>query len=99
MQKIFLCSQDRFLLRCHVVFLTPQTNTNLPPHIIYLLREALQALVGAADNHVLSNSDQTHWVRRQLDAVLWFVRLSEEQQHKNCQHWLLRTGIPCSSMF
>lgn len=49
--------------------------------VIYLLCEALQALVSAADHNVLPDSDQTHWMRRQLDAVLWFVGLPEEQ-HK-----------------
>lgn len=49
--------------------------------VCYLLCEALQALVGAADHHVLPDSHQTDGMRRQLDAVLGFVRLPEEQQH------------------
>lgn len=46
-----------------------------PSRFLYLLREALQALISAAHHHILPDPHQTDRVGGQLDAVLRPVRL------------------------
>lgn len=59
-----------------------------PSCFSYLLCKTLQALVGAAHHHVLPKPHQTDRVGRQLDAVLWCVRLPATAQTQIRPQWV-----------